>query len=89
MAPLAVDKLNGKKAPNGIIAWTFQISDDGKSALVELVARDAAVFDEIKKTYPQISQTFGKSTHSKDEIEAAFKGQRKDFDLKKFGAVVR
>ena len=89
VVPKDVEKLNGKKAPSGIIAWTFQVSDDGKSALVELVARDASAFDEIKRGNPQITQNFSKSTHSKSEVEAAFKAQRKDFDFKKFGAVVR
>ena len=98
VAPIAVEKLskgnvlNGKAAtpPTGIIAWTFQVSDDGKSALVELVARNSAAFIDIKKLNGVTSQVFSHSSHSKDQIESAFKAQRrKDFDFKKFGAVVR
>ena len=98
VAPLEVEKLNNgnpnapgqlKKAPTGIIAWTYQLSDDGKSALVELVARDASAFDSVKKLNGASTQVFTRSSHSKSQIESAFKAQRKEFDFKKFGAVVR
>ena len=34
----------GAKSPNGIIAFSHQVSDDGRLALVEFVARDRSAF---------------------------------------------
>ena len=36
----------GAKSPNGIIAFSHQVSDEGKLALVEFVARDRSAFQQ-------------------------------------------
>ena len=41
--------LPGKTARDGIIAFAYQVSDNGKTALIELVARDRAAFAAISQ----------------------------------------
>jgi hypothetical protein len=72
--------------PNGIIAFTFELSDDGQRAIVEFVARTRAAFQTI------LSDTsitaFEKGKAAKADVEAAVKKARKDFDMDKFGTVM-
>ena len=72
--------------PNGIIAFTFEPSDDGQLALVEFVARTRAAFQTILSD-PSIT-TFEKGKAAKADVEAAVKKFRKDFDMDKFGTVM-
>jgi len=73
-------------AQPGIIAYSFQVSDDGKYALTEFVARDRAAFAGILAD-KQV-KVFNKGSDKKDDIEKELKKYKKDFDLEKFGLVV-
>jgi hypothetical protein len=69
-----------------IIAYSHQISDDGKYALVEFVARDRSAFQAI---FNDKSVTvFEKGKDKKPDIEKGLKKYKKDFDLSKFGMVL-
>jgi hypothetical protein len=70
----------------GIIAYSQQLSDDGKLALVEFVARDRAAFQAIFND--KTIKFFEKGKSKKQDIETELKKYKKDFDLKKFGTVV-
>ncbi len=73
---------------DGIIAFTFQPSDDGKLALVEFVARSQQAFrDLLADTNPDI-KVFIKGKHKRDEIYKEFKKHKRDVDLDKFGVPV-
>jgi len=69
-----------------IIAFSHQVSDDGKYALVEFVARDRSAFQAILSD-KQI-KVFEKGKDKKDDIEKELKKYKKDFNLEKFGLVV-
>ena len=73
-------------AASGIIAYSFQVSDDGRYALAEFVARDRAAFAAILAD--QQVKAFTKGKDKKDDIEKELKKYKKDFDLEKFGLVV-
>ena len=68
----------------GILGYHTQISDDGKSALVEFVAPRLSDFKDILTTADSRVQVFQKGVHGKDQIEAAFKAHKKDFSFDKF-----
>jgi hypothetical protein len=70
----------------GIIGFTQQISDDGKWALVEYVARDMASLQPILND--KTIKTFVKGKDKKSDIELELKRFKKDFDLDKFGLVM-
>jgi hypothetical protein len=70
----------------GIIAFTYLPSDDGKSAIVEFVARERSAFQAIfNDTSLQI---FEKGKVPKATIEAALQKYRKNFNLDQFGMVM-
>jgi hypothetical protein len=69
----------------GILAFTYQLSDDGKWALAEFVARDRAAFRPILSD-PR-SKSFQRGKASRAVIETEFRRFRKDFDLTKFRGV--
>ena len=69
-----------------IIAYTQQVSDDGRYALVEFVARDRAAFAAILND-KQI-KAFEKSKAKKEDIEKELKKYKKDFTIDKFGTVM-
>ena len=68
----------------GIIGYHAQITDDGKSAIVEFIAVLPGDFKEILATADSRVQVFQKGVHGKDVMEAAFKAQKKDFSFDKF-----
>ena len=72
--------------PNGIIAFTFQPSDDGQVAVVEFVARKRTAFQAILNDKSVV--VFEKGKAVKTVVEAALKQYRKDFDMDKFGTVM-
>lgn len=68
----------------GIVAWKMIPSDDGKMALVHLVALDPHVFDALRADKRPEVRVFEIGRQGKDEIERELKKFRKDFDLTKF-----
>ena len=73
------------QSKSDILAYTWHLSDDGKSAVVEYVARDRSAFTEILNSKDARVQTFERSKHGKAEMETAIKKVKKDFDPAKFG----
>jgi hypothetical protein len=69
-----------------ILAFAQQVSDDGKSAIVEFVARDRSAFQSILNN-KQV-KVFVKGTDKKDDIEKELKKFKKDFDFNQFGVVM-
>ena len=71
---------------NGIVAFYNEPSDDGRFALVELVAYNrSALLPILKDTTITV---FEKGRVSKTTIETALKPYRKDFNLDTFGMVM-
>jgi hypothetical protein len=78
--------LPGVTDPNGIVAFYFEPTDDGKSAVVEFVGRDRNAFRAL---FADSSLTvYEKGRVSRTLIENAIRRVRKDFDLDKFGLVM-
>jgi hypothetical protein len=73
-------------ARTGIIAYNHVVSDDGKFALVEFVARDKSAFQQILAD--ATITTFVKGKDSLANVSAAFQKLKKDFDITKFGVMV-
>jgi hypothetical protein len=67
----------------GILGYTQLMSDDGKSALVEFVARDRSAFTDILAD--KNIKAFLKGRDKREDVEAEFKKQKKDFDFTSFG----
>jgi len=76
----------GAKSPNGIIAFSHQVSDDGTFALVEFVARDRSAFQQILAD--KSLKVFDRKKDKKDDIEKELKKYKHDFDISKFGTVM-
>ena len=73
-------------SPADIIAFTQVPTDDGKSAIVEFVARDRKAFQAI---FADLTvKSFEKGVQSKSVIEAELRKVKKDFDLNKFEVVM-
>jgi hypothetical protein len=75
------------KDGTGIISFNYEVSDDGKTALVELVARTPVAFKSIVEERRPDVQIFRKGLTTKEEIESAFKVHKKDFKAESFGDV--
>jgi len=73
---------------DGIIAYTFQLSDDGNLALVEFVAVDRKAFRNLLADTDARIKIFRKGQDKRADIEAEFKRLKKDFDLDRFGVPV-
>lgn len=67
----------------GIIGFTHVMSDDGKLALVEYVARDRAAFQPILAD-PTI-KAFLKGRNRREDVEAEFLLHKKNFNFALFG----
>ncbi len=72
--------------PNGIIAFTYQPSDDGAKAIVEFVARNRAALETILNDKSIV--VFEKGRAAKGDVEGAVKHHRQDFDMDRFGTVM-
>jgi hypothetical protein len=83
-APAAASSPTASRS--GIMAYSFQVSDDGQYALTEFVARERSAFAAILGD-PGV-KAFTKGKDKKDDIEKELKKYKKDFDLEKFGLVV-
>lgn len=76
---------SASSAPTAIISFSHQVSDDGRFALVEFVARDRAAFEHILKD--KSVKVFEKGKDKKDDIEKELKKLKQSFNLDKIGAV--
>jgi len=66
----------------GILAYHFEISDDGTLALVEFVARDRSAFKALLAD--STVTAFLRGQHDLAGIVAAFTALKKDFDINSF-----
>lgn len=75
-------------AAAGIIAYTWQPTDDKKRALVEFVARDRAAFKAILEDRRPGVKVFEKGKAKRADILGEFRKLKKDIDLDAFGVNV-
>jgi hypothetical protein len=76
-------------ARQGILAWSFQLTDDKSMAIVHLVASNRHAFDSIfADARPEIL-VFEIGKDSRAKIEAAMQKYKAGFDLSKFTVVAR
>jgi hypothetical protein len=73
----------------GIIAFAFELSDDGKHAIAELVAVDRSALAAVLADREPGVLVFEKGTVAGAAIESAVRAYRKDFSLDRFGVAVR
>ena len=67
----------------GILAFTYVLSDDGRFALVEFVARDRSAFQQILAD-PAI-KAFLKGRDAREVVEAEFLRHKRNFNFALFG----
>jgi len=90
--PVATDVTSTAGSPGlipprqGILAYSYVTSDDGKFALVELVAADRAAFKDLFAD--TTVTTFLKGRDSIDTAVAAFSKLKTNFTLDMLGAIV-
>jgi hypothetical protein len=84
--PSAV-KISAAAPRTGILGFTHVLSDDGKHALVEFVARDRSAFNAILAD-PNVT-AFIKGRDKREDLEAEFLKHKKGFDFTNFGVSIR
>jgi hypothetical protein len=73
----------------GIVAWSSQITDDGKMAIIHIVAVDRKAFAPIlADTRPEV-KVFEIGKDTQDAIEKEMKKYKKDFTLDSMRLVAR
>ena len=73
----------------GIIAWSMQVADDGKMAIVHLVAVDRNAFAPILADKRAEIRVFEIGRDAPDAIEKELKKYKKDFTLDSIRVVAR
>lgn len=73
---------------DGIIGFTMQLTDDGKSAIVQFVARDRSAFKDILADKSVDVKVFEKGKAQKDDINQEFRKVKKDFDIDQMGVAL-
>ena len=76
------DQVTGK----GIIGFSYQLSDDGKMAVVEFVARERKALEGVLRSTRPGVQVFERGKGNASAVEAEIRKHIKDFDVTKFGA---
>jgi hypothetical protein len=66
---------------SGILAWSSQISDDGRMAIVVYVAADRKAFETILTDKRSEIRVFEIGKHDRKTIETELRKYKKDFDL--------
>ena len=79
--PEYVPKAGDAPSRDGIIAWSSQLTDDGKMAIVHLVAANHHAFDAILADKRPEIKVFEIGKDDPGSIESALKGAKKDFTL--------
>jgi hypothetical protein len=77
------------KTNGGIIAFAFELSDDGKLAIAELVAVDRVALAAVLADQSAGVVVFEKGRVPNNKIESAVRQYRKDFSMDKFGVPVQ
>src|SRR5262245_10939603 len=76
------DRLAGQ----GILSFSYQLSDDGNFAVVELVARDRKAFAAILADRRTDIKVFERGKAEPAAVEAEIRKYIRNFDVTKFGA---
>jgi hypothetical protein len=71
----------GPPTRDGILAFSWIPSDDGKFALVEFVARNRVAFQAVATANRPDVRVFHKGRNSRAEIETEFRRYRQSFSL--------
>jgi hypothetical protein len=77
----------GAPSADGIIAFSYQESDDGQFALVEFVARNRAAFKELQADNNPAIKVFFKGQDKLSDIIAAFQKLKRNMDVESLRAV--
>ncbi len=82
--------LGEQPSRDGIIAFTYQESDDGRFALAEFVALERAAFTEILAERDRRAdvKVFVKGEARRNDIEAEFRKWKRGFSFDRFGVRV-
>ena len=83
-ANAAVAANPGAPPPSRIIAFQYQLSDDGKFALVELVGSDRNALAPILNSIDARVQAFDLAKTPITSVETAFRVFKKNFTMSKF-----
>jgi hypothetical protein len=67
---------------SGLISWSWELSDDGKLAIVEFVARDKSVLRPVT-TNTRVVRSFEKGKDKQEDIEREVRKYKKDYRLNK------
>ena len=87
--PEYVPGISDKAARTGIIAWSSQIADDGKMAIIQMVAVDRKAFDAILADKRAEIRVFEIGKDKKEAIESEMRKYKKDFSLDAFRVVAQ
>lgn len=79
-------KAEAAAAGRGILAFAYQVSDDGQWALVELVARDRKALEPVLSDRRPSVKVFERGKAQAAEIQAEFRNYKRDFELDRFQA---
>lgn len=79
-------KAEAAAAGRGILAFAYQVSDDGQWALVELVARDRKALEPVLSDRRPSVKVFERGKARAAEIQAEFRKYKRDFELDRFQA---
>lgn len=70
---------------DGIIGFAYQVSDDGRFAIVEFVAHDRAGLKQILTDKSPDVKVFEKGKARREDIELELRKHKKDLDLDRLG----
>jgi len=84
-APATIDA----SSRDGIIAWSMQVADDGKTAIVQYVAVNRHAFDVILADKRADVRVFEVGITNKNAIEGELKRFKKNFSLDSLNVVAQ
>ena len=82
------EERRGEAALEGIVAFTAEISDDGRFAIVEFVARDRSAFAPILEDKRPEVKAFEKGRAKREDMEREFRRYKADFDAARMGVIL-
>jgi hypothetical protein len=85
--PMFIPAVHSPTDRAGIIAFQFQLSDDGTQALVEFVAADRGAINGILHSNDPRVKAFEVGKSTRQEIETEFKKHKKNFSFDNFHPV--
>ena len=90
LTPAKLSRQNAAKGLDLVMGFAWTRSDDGKSAIVELVLRDGAAVSEFRKTAIAVTgaQLFERGKDSPASIDVELKKVKRNFDRRELRALV-